>query len=201
LRLLKRLGAEKIRGKTTSFGLFYCAYCRKKAKKRLDSGKTAMSCGCATNRLRTGRGIKHGHCSGKSSKIYNVWGGMKQACYNENSPRYQTAGIHGLKVCDKWVNDFMSFKRWAVSNGHNGRSELIRLDRNIGFSPKNCKIVSRSQGYRLRSRGKLSLVSAREIRQIYMNTNHTYSDIAEFYEVSEATIGAVISHKTWKEVK
>ena len=34
---------------------------------------------------------------------------MLNRCYNEKNVAYKNYGFRGIKVCDKWKNDFFSF--------------------------------------------------------------------------------------------
>ncbi len=53
----------------------------------------------------------------------------------------------GLSFCTEWSNGFLGFLHfyiWCIDNGYiGGKSQLDRIDKNKGFSPKNCKIIDK----------------------------------------------------------
>jgi len=70
---------------------------------------------------------------------------MKQRCYNSNDPAYSSYGGKGVKVCDEWRNDFVTFKDWALVNGYKEKLVLHRINPDDDYRPGNCKFVSRSE--------------------------------------------------------
>ena len=65
---------------------------------------------------------KHGM---RNTKIYNVWCGMKSRCYNANNKSYKNYGNRGIKVCEKWKNDFNEFYNWSIYNGYKENLTII----------------------------------------------------------------------------
>jgi hypothetical protein len=58
-------------------------------------------------------GYKHGK---RHTRLYRIWLQMKNRCFNEKTARYKDYGARGIKVCDDWKNDFMSFYTWSTNN-------------------------------------------------------------------------------------
>lgn len=52
-------------------------------------------------------------------------------------------------ICDEWL-DFTAFYRWAVSNGYRPELQIDRIDNTRGYSPDNCRWVTRSEQSRNR---------------------------------------------------
>ena len=102
------------------------------------------SCGC---RLK-----KHGE---SETRLFTIWLGMHQRCYNPNNEKYPQYGGRGIKICDKWHkgrNPFVEFRKWAYKNGYSeyyeiNRDEYISIDRidvDDDYRPKNCRFAGRN---------------------------------------------------------
>ena len=101
------------------------------------------SCGC----LKVEKGIensqnnyKHGHnkSGGNKSKEYTAWESMKARCYNKNYHHYNCYGGRGIKVCDKWLNDFQAFLN-DVGYAPNVDYSLDRINNNGHYEPGNVR--------------------------------------------------------------
>lgn len=119
---------------------------------QLKSGDT-KSCGCLK---------KEGYLNnwGKPRKenriihepLYSVWQGMKQRCSNPDLVGWDVYGGAGVKVCERWANDYVSFRDWALSNGWRKGLEIDKdmIPKKLGipavlYSPEMCSIVTRRQ--------------------------------------------------------
>lgn len=78
---------------------------------------------------------KHG---GSKSKLYGIWSGMKQRCYDKSHPGYRSCGGKGIMVCDEWVNDYPEFEECAFTHGYKENVKLERRNKHDNFSPENC---------------------------------------------------------------
>lgn len=75
-------------------------------------------------------------------RLYNVWRGMMQRCYNTEYFDYPEWGGRGIKVFDAWREDIWEFIRWAEQNGYRPGLLLDRRDNDGDYSPGNCRFVS-----------------------------------------------------------
>lgn len=127
-------------------------------RKELSAGNT-KSCGCL-NRERAAEHMRevgkkywkngliearkaenHGNYvhGQRNTRLYTIWIGMKQRCFNPNSRAYKYYGNRGIVVCDEWKDNFQAFYDWAMNNGYADNLSIDRKDVNGNYEPSNCR--------------------------------------------------------------
>ena len=137
LLVVEMLPSEK------GFSMCLCkCECGKTVKVRC-SGLTSghnTSCGCKIQEHAKKFSVKHGL---SKTKIYSVWRDMKSRCYQPNNRAYKDYGQRGITVCDEWKNNPKAFCEWSLENGYRQGLEIDRINVNDGYSPNNCRFVTR----------------------------------------------------------
>lgn len=108
----------------------------------LTSGKI-VSCGCYKREIvTTGRTGISGSVG--RTRLYRCWQSMKSRCYNKNDDSYVHYGGKGIYVCEQWRNRFKPFMEWALEFGYNDELTIDRINPSLGYSPENCRWVTKS---------------------------------------------------------
>lgn len=108
---------------------------------------------------------------------YRCWQTMRLRCHEPSNPAYKDYGARGITVCDRWRDspeNFLADMGPKPSPAH----ELDRRDNDKGYSPDNCRWVTRSVNDRNR----------RSNRMIeYMGETHALAHWCERFGISGDT--------------
>jgi hypothetical protein len=99
--------------------------------------------------------VKHGdNITGKRTKLYQVWVGMRARCNDPNHISYKNYGAKNIRVCEEW-DDYAAFRDWSYANGYidhdgPGRNPLWidRIDSSGDYSPENCEWTTAKKNIR-----------------------------------------------------
>jgi len=145
----------------------YACFCPQCGREKLVKEKRSINAtcrGCAAL-LAVKKRYENGNCDGRGSeKLYYHWKDMIGR--TKKSPSYIRKGI---KVCEEW-SDYISFKKWAESNGFQIGMHLDRINPNRGYNPGNCRWISR-----LANTSRVNSIIIEDINLIINLSNRGYS--------------------------
>ena len=67
---------------------------------------------------------------------------------------YKRYGGRGIKVCKEWLNDFITFKDWALANGYEEHLTIDRIDNDGNYEALNCQWLILSANSKKRQGGR-----------------------------------------------
>lgn len=102
--------------------------------------RITKSCGCWKIEMLVSRRLTHGQSRGREvSPEYATWQDIKKRIFDENCDSYQYYGGRGIKMCEKWVNDFQSFLDCIGRKNHPSDSIDRFPDVNGNYEPGNVR--------------------------------------------------------------
>ena len=96
-------------------------------------------------------------------------------------------------MCREWVEDRESFFRWAKSHGYRTYLQLDRIDNSRGYSPSNCRFVTRQENQRNTRRSGLTNDDVSEIRK----SDESLAVLSEMYGISKSMVSRIRNGKRW----
>jgi hypothetical protein len=140
------------------------------------------SCGCVNSEIgkRTIKLAQNAHKKHDESKsrLHIIWTNMKQRCGNKNNIGYKDYGGRGIKVCEEWENDYITFRDWALSNGYADNLTIDRIDNNGNYEASNCRWANKE----IQSNNQ-----RRNVFLTYNNETKTITQWAKEFGISRST--------------
>lgn len=145
------------------------------------------SCGCLKREKRPRTTYSH------RERLYVLWQGMKQRCNNENNISYKYYGEKGIKVCEEWENDYLTFKRWALDTGYDetlprGTQTIDRIDVYGDYEPSNCRWINLKEQQNNKKNNKIFKIG---------NEKHTFAEWTEIYNIDYGVARARFYELGW----
>lgn len=149
LKILELHGRDK-HGKK-----MYKCLCLKCGNETIKTGTSVKngyvkSCGCLNKEKFSKIVTKHGL---SKSTLYKKWLSMKSRCNYPNGDNYYRYGGRGIKVCDRWNDDFMNFYN-DMNKFYFEGAELDRIDNDGNYEFDNCRWVTHQQNSNNRKKYK-----------------------------------------------
>ena len=196
MKLIKKLGRRIYAGRLESFGIFWCEGCEQEVEKTLSHGLRDKSCGC--NRYEFIKGNKYNlkHGEGNGSRLYYIWGDIKQRILNFNNQAYKYYGGRGITICNEWL-EFIPFRDWALSNGYAEGLVIDRRNPDGNYEPSNCRFLTILESNRNKT-NTTTMEIVNGVRELWNTGKYTQKQLAEMFNLHKATISAIIRNKQWK---
>ena len=83
-----------------------------------------------------------------NKRIFKIYQGMIQRCYNPNNKNFKDYGGKGIGICEDWLNNPKSFEDWAISHGYENDLTIDRIDSNKNYCPDNCQWITLEENSR-----------------------------------------------------
>jgi hypothetical protein len=108
-----------------------------------------FSCGCLIREINTTHGASQRRRGVRSveTQVYVVWLSQIQKCCRPNSAKYRTVGGRGIKMCDRWVNNFPAFLE-DVGLPPTPQHMLVRLDYDKDYEPSNVRWIPKAEHHK-----------------------------------------------------
>lgn len=106
----------------------------------------SRSCGCLNREAQRASFEKHGGAPANKDErhaLYSTWCQMRRRCENPGATQYPYYGGRGIKVCERWRQDFAAFVA-DVGERPEGMT-LDRINNDGNYEPGNVRWATRAE--------------------------------------------------------
>jgi hypothetical protein len=125
---------------------------------------STKSCGCAQREAVGSLNRTHGKANKENE--YAIWKNMRGRCNNPNDAAFYNYGGRGITVCERW-NDYSNFIA-DMGRRPSKKHSLDRIDNTQGYSPDNCRWVTRDIQNRNKRTSKILTYNGESLNSIDM---------------------------------
>lgn len=119
--------------------------------------------------------------------LYRAYHDMIDRCYKPQKSNYKYYGGKGVKVCEEWKIEYLSFYEWAMSHGYKQGLQIDRIDNQKDYCPENCRWATKLE----QENNKTT-----NIRIEYKGETHTMTEWARIAGLTNSCLGARL-RKGW----
>jgi hypothetical protein len=122
-----------------------CSGCGAKRRIKVTELARAGACSrCGEGARRVDRG------GGSAHPVYTLWASMRHRCGPTAGEKTRRRYLdRGITVCPEWAESYETFRDWALVSPGGWRPglQLDRRDNDRGYSPDNCRWVTRLENH------------------------------------------------------
>lgn len=122
-----------------------------------------------------------------NTRLYSIWRDMKNRCNGLKEKDKKNYFDRGITYCTDWEM-FEPFKDWAISHGYKDGLTIDRIDNDKGYSPDNCRWVTRAEQNNNTRQNHLIT---------YNNETHTLNQWASILGINPSTLRSRLLTYGW----
>lgn len=125
------------------------------------------------------RNYRHGYkTAGKYSTEYSTWLNIRARCTNPSNASYERYGARGIRVCERWMADFLNFLE-DMGRRPSLDHSIDRIDNDGDYFPENCRWATRKEQCRNRRSSKFLM---------FRGDEKTAAEWSELFGLSQRTL-------------